>query len=109
MKKGNFKLLKNENGTKKRFMQFLNSYSVGLFETMIENEYSGENKKLKTNKISWSIEKKEFNKDSVKYFIMCRPGGITILTAIPSLNQYWDSYAKMHNTLSKAANKSCSK
>ena len=57
---------------------------------------------------TWTIEKKEYNGDSVTYFIKCHPGGMTILTANPRLNHYWDSYGKMHSSLNSAANASCS-
>jgi len=43
----------------------------------------------------------------VKYFLKCNPGGMTIMTAIPSQNIYWDSHAIMHSSFSAAANASC--
>jgi hypothetical protein len=105
MKKGKFK--ENKNGIRKRFINFLNDYSFGLFETMVEVEYI--KKDNKSNQVTWTIEKKRYDRDSVTYFVKCRPGGMTILTAIPKLNRYWDSHSVVHDTLSSAANKSCNK
>lgn len=112
IRKGYFKATADEKGIKKRFIRFLNNYSVGLFETTVETTYyhtPSTLKESKENNIGWSIEKKEYDGDSVKYFIMCRPGGMTILTAIPRLNEYWDSHGKMHDSLSNAASRSCNK
>ena len=56
----------------------------------------------------YSVEKEESTSGGgMKYFLMCHPGGMTIITAIPSQNIYWDNHAKMHSSFSAAANASC--
>lgn len=56
----------------------------------------------------YSIENQESTGGGgMKYFLKCNPGGMTIITAIPSQNVYWDNQGVMHSSFSAAANASC--
>jgi hypothetical protein len=56
----------------------------------------------------YSIESQESTGGGgMKYFLKCNPGGMTIITGIPSQNTYWDNKGIMHSSFSAAANASC--
>jgi len=56
---------------------------------------------------AWSIEKKEYTDNGVKYFISCN--GIKIITATNDGQSYWDSHGIHHSNLNSAIIASCKK
>lgn len=113
LKKGKFKVLsKNSKSTKIKqdFINFLNNFHYGLYETQVANDYYKRKPVVNNSSHSYTIERKKYNDDgsSITYFIMCRLGGmINIVSETRTGGCSWDTNAICHHNLQEAIQASC--
>lgn len=112
LKKGKFKSqgTNDDKKVKQDFLNFLNNFNYGLYETQVANDYYKRKPVTTDSSHSYTIERKKYNSDgsSVTYFIMCRPGGmINIVSETRSGGCNWDTNSKCHNNLQEAIQVSC--